>query len=230
MILYIYGASGAGIEIYDMAKRVNGIKNKYSKIVLIDDFQEEATYYGTDRIRFSSCEQYAKGENFEFIISVGEPSARKLLINRVIEKGYDVATLIDGTAIVCDTARISAGCIVCAESVISSNVILEENCMILYNAIVGHDAYVKKNTVICPKATVGGNSIVGEQCFLGLNSSMMQGVNIGDRAIVGMGSMVFKDVEKDCTVVGNPARVTRGNSNHKVFIDNIVEKASNAIM
>lgn len=217
MILYIYGASGAGIEIYDMAKRVNTNIRKYSKIILIDDFQPEEEYYGTMRIHFDSCETFADGEEFEFIISVGEPSARRFLADKVRANGYTMTVLIDDTAIVCDTAKISAGCIINAGAIVSSNVIIEENCMILYHAIVGHDAYVKRNTVICPKATVGGNSIVGEQTFLGLNSSMMQKVNIGNYAIVGMGAMVFKDVPDGCTVVGNPARITKGNDTHKVF-------------
>ena len=29
--------------------------------------------------------------------------------------------------------------------------------------------------------------------------------------------MVFRDLEDGVTVVGNPARVTKGNSEHKVF-------------
>ena len=44
MILFIYGASGAGIEIYDLAYRVNSISNRYSEILFIDDFLEETEY------------------------------------------------------------------------------------------------------------------------------------------------------------------------------------------
>jgi sugar O-acyltransferase (sialic acid O-acetyltransferase NeuD family) len=218
MILMIYGASGAGIEVYDMAKRVNAVNMKYSRILLIDDYKDEEEYYGTQRIHFESCEKVAQGEAFEFIIAVGEPSARRLLADRISDKGYTLTTLVDNTAIVCDTAVLSPGCIVCAGSIVSSNARIDENCFIQYHVIVGHDAHVKKDTVICPKSTVGGNSTVGEQTFLGLNTSMKQGVNIGNRAIVGMGSMAFKDVDDDVTVVGNPARVTKGNENHKVFI------------
>ena len=45
----------------------------------------------------------------------------------------------------------------------------------------------------------------------------MQKVNIGSHAIVGMGSMVFKEVPDGATVVGNPARITKGNAEHRVF-------------
>ncbi len=48
---------------------------------------------------------------------------------------------------------------------------------------------------------------------------MIQGVNIGNQAIVGLGSMVFRNVEDGTTVIGNPARLTKGNSEHKVFVN-----------
>lgn len=217
MILFIYGASGAGIEIYDLAYRVNSISNRYSEILFIDDFLEETEYYGTRRIHFESCEKVASKEETEFIIAVGEPSARKLLLDRIKSRGYNLATLIDNSAIVSETALISPGCIVNANAIISSNVILDENCLVMFQAIIGHDAHVKSSSVICPKSTVGGNSIVGERCFVGINSSMKQGVNLGDDVIVGMGSMVFNDVGANNTVIGNPARITKGNIEHRVF-------------
>ena len=216
MILFIYGASGAAIEIYDLAERVNALSRRYSKIYLIDDFEEESSYYGTERIHFSSCETAAT-EDFEFIIAVGEPSARAFLLKRIEENGYKLATLIDPSATISPTARIAPGCIVNAQSIVSSKVVMEKNCFLGFHVVVGHDAHLKKNTVVCPMATVGGGSIVGENTFIGLNSSMKEGVNLGDHVIVGMGAMVFRSVEDGCTVLGNPARVTKGNDAHRVF-------------
>lgn len=218
MILFIYGASGAAIEIYDLAERVNALSDRYSKIYLIDDFEEEAQYYGTERIHFSSCEKIAT-EDFEIIIAVGEPSARAFLLQRITEKGCKLATLIDPTAMVSPTAKIAPGCIVNAQTIVSSNVVMEENCLLGFHVVVGHDAHLKKNTVVCPMATVGGCSTVGENTFIGLNSSMKERVKLGDNVIVGMGSMVFRSVEDGCTVLGNPARVTKGNDEHRVFRD-----------
>ena len=216
MILFIYGASGAAVEIYDLAERINVLSHRYSKIYLIDDFEEETQYYGTDRVHFSSCERIAK-EEFEFVIAVGEPSARAFLLKRIEESGYKLATLVDPSAIVSPTARIAPGCLVNAQSIVSANAIMEENCLLGFHVVVGHDAHLKKNSVVCPMATVGGGSIVGENTFIGLNSSMRERTNLGDNVIVGMGSMVFRSVEDGCTVLGNPARVTKGNDEHRVF-------------
>jgi acetyltransferase-like isoleucine patch superfamily enzyme len=38
---------------------------------------------------------------------------------------------------------------------------------------------------------------------------VLPGVTIGERAMVGAGAVVTKDVEPDTVVVGNPARVVR---------------------
>lgn len=216
MKLFIYGAGGEGKEDYDILMRSKK-RNKYSRVYFVDDFQSEANFYGTHRIHFSSCQEYRKNEEAEFIIAVGEPSARKMLFNKVISNGYSLATLIDDTAIISDTANISRGCIIKAGAIISSDAVLQENCLVMYDAIIGHDALVQEHSVICPKATVGGHCIVGEQCFIGIGASIIQKINLGNDVIVGMGAMVFREVTNGSTVVGNPARVTRGNTEHKVF-------------
>ena len=217
MILFIYGASGAAIEIYDLAERVNVAAHRYSKIYLLDDFEEETQCYGTERIHFSSCEAVAAEEEFEFVIAVGEPSARAFLLSRIEGKGYKLTTLVDPSAIVSPTAKVMPGCIVDAQSIVSANAVLEKSCFLGFHVVVGHDAHLKENVVVCPMATVGGGSTVRKNTFIGLNSSMKEHVNLGRDVVVGMGSMVFRTVEDGCTVLGNPARVTKGNDEHKVF-------------
>lgn len=49
-------------------------------------------------------------------------------------------------------------------------------------------------------------TIIGNDVFLGANAVILPGVNIGDGAIVGAGSVVTKDVEKNTVVAGNPAK------------------------
>jgi len=44
---------------------------------------------------------------------------------------------------------------------------------------------------------------------LGAGVIVCPGVTIGDRSIVGAGSVVVHDIPSDCLAVGNPARVVR---------------------
>lgn len=46
-------------------------------------------------------------------------------------------------------------------------------------------------------------------CVIGMRSVIMPGVTIGEGAIVGIGSLVTKDVPPYSVVVGNPARIVK---------------------
>ena len=223
MVLFIYGSRAAAVETYDMVIRNDFFDHRYDFVFFIDDFVEESDYYGTKRIHYESCKDYLENEDAEFIVAVGEPSVRKLLFDRIKISGYRIATLIDKTAIVSHSSTIKEGCIISSGAIVSTNAVINENCLVMFQAIVGHHANVGAGCVICPQATVGGFSNVGDETFLGLGSHMIQNANIGSRAVVGLGAMVFKNVEDDTVVIGNPARVTKGNNDNKVFRQSVHE-------
>ncbi|MDG1302237.1 MAG: acyltransferase [Opitutae bacterium] len=50
---------------------------------------------------------------------------------------------------------------------------------------------------------------VGNDCFIGGRAMILKGVTVGDRSIVGAGSVVVKDVPSDVVVAGNPARIVK---------------------
>ena len=51
--------------------------------------------------------------------------------------------------------------------------------------------------------------IIGDDVFIGARSIILKGVTIGDRSVIGAGSVVTRDVPSDCIVAGNPAIVIK---------------------
>lgn len=54
-----------------------------------------------------------------------------------------------------------------------------------------------------------GDTIIGNDVWIGNKATLMQGVKIGDGAIIGTNALVTKDVEPYTIVGGNPAKVIR---------------------
>lgn len=50
---------------------------------------------------------------------------------------------------------------------------------------------------------------IGNGCWLGGGVIVLPGVTIGDRSVIGAGSVVTKDIPEDCVAVGNPCRIIR---------------------
>ena len=50
---------------------------------------------------------------------------------------------------------------------------------------------------------------IGEKVWIGGNVVVLPGVTIGDRTVIGAGSVVTKDIPSDVIAVGNPCKVIR---------------------
>ena len=215
MKIGVYGSGGLGREMYEIACRRNKVSALWDQIVFIDDLLEEGDFFGTKRINFETLKK-SKNE-YECIVAVGEPSAREKLYKKLLSENIKLGCLIDPTAIVSTDAKIGEGTIICEYSTVHTGVELGCNILIQPFCNIGHDIKVGNHTVLSPYCAPGGGSVFGERVYIGMHASVIELIKIGDDAIVGMGSAVFRDVPAGATVVGNPARVTRGNDEHKVF-------------
>ena len=50
---------------------------------------------------------------------------------------------------------------------------------------------------------------IGSDVWVGGGAFLLPGVSIGDRAVIGAGSVVTRDIPPDVVAAGNPARVIR---------------------
>ena len=111
MILGIYGSGGLGREIYEIATRRNLASSLWNQIIFIDDFIDEGGFFGTKRIQFDSLKTHK--EEYECVIAVGAPSVRQRLFQKLTNEEIKLTYLIDPTATVSPTAKISNGTIIC---------------------------------------------------------------------------------------------------------------------
>ncbi len=79
--------------------------------------------------------------------------------------------------------------------------------------VFGRNCMIRNSTTIGNKqlrdGSYSGGPVIGDFVDIGANAVILGEIRIGDRAVIGAGSVVVKDVPANAVVAGNPARVLR---------------------
>ncbi|MDN3681309.1 sugar O-acetyltransferase [Vibrio tapetis subsp. quintayensis] len=65
--------------------------------------------------------------------------------------------------------------------------------------------------------------VIGDNVWIGAKTIILDGVTIGDRSVIGAGSVVTKDIPADVVAVGNPCRVIKTIEQSKMPTDEEIE-------
>lgn len=109
-----------------------------------------------------------------------------------------------GTVIIEDDVQIGANTVIARgaidDTTIRRGAKIDNACFISHNVCIGEDTFIVGETIMF------GGSTVGDKAFISGNSTVRNKVRIENEAMIGMGSVVTKDIGKGVTVMGNPAR------------------------
>jgi acetyltransferase-like isoleucine patch superfamily enzyme len=110
-------------------------------------------------------------------------------------------------------AKIGSRCKISSHTFICEGVVLEDEVFVGHNVTFIND--------LLPRATTGEGQLQTEadwKCVptrvergasIGSGATLLCGITVGQRAVIGAGSVVTKDVPADAIVAGNPAKIIR---------------------
>lgn len=200
-MLYIYGASGHGKVIAEIAE-ANGIEIGG----FIDDNKSDTTLLNYPV--YASLEAANFSIEDTIVFGIGANHIRELLSHKVNTHQIHTA-LVHPKAVVSPRAKIGDGTVVMAGVVINADVVIGIHSIINTNASIDHDCEIGDYVHISPNVGLAGGVKVGDFTHIGIGANVIQYKSIGDKVMVGAGAVILKDVPSNVTIVGNPGKIIK---------------------
>ena len=133
-------------------------------------------------------------------------------------------THIDSKAKIGNNVKIGQGCYVGKSAEIGNNCKIQNNVNIFTGVKIGNNVFIAPNVTFTnvkkPSPYVVAEkyeeTIVKDGVSIGASATILPGITINEGAFIGAGSVVTKDVPRNATVIGNPARIMRRKKDKKV--------------
>jgi sugar O-acyltransferase (sialic acid O-acetyltransferase NeuD family) len=148
-------------------------------------------------------------KNFQVICAVGNPPLRKRLAERAAGMGLGFCTAIHPSVIASKWVEIGPGSVICAGSVLTTDVVIGAHVIVNVACSVSHDSVIGAYCNINPGCRIAGAVRLGEGVDLGMGSAVIQNKSVGEWSIIGAGAVVTKNIPSHVTAVGVPCRVIK---------------------
>jgi sugar O-acyltransferase (sialic acid O-acetyltransferase NeuD family) len=166
---------------------------------------------GTKVFDYSVLGSTADAASIDAMFAVGvashhRPYSRIEIADRSGLPAERFATLVHPLASVSRRASVGRGALIFPFAVVCDSSTVEDHAYLSSFAFIGHHSAVGRGATLAPRASLHGGSRLSSAAYAGSHSVIREGITVGEGAIVGMGSIVMRDVAPGITVIGNPAR------------------------
>jgi sugar O-acyltransferase (sialic acid O-acetyltransferase NeuD family) len=148
----------------------------------------------------------------ELLICAGSATARRAIARRLSELGIGrerYGRIIHPLADVAPGCSVGRGSILLSQVVLTANVQIGDHVVVMPHVTLTHDDVVEDFATLCAGVTLGGGVHVESGAYLGMRSAVRERVAVGHDAVLGMGSVLLRDLPPRQTWAGVPARPLR---------------------
>lgn len=208
--IVIYGIGGFGREIMESLEQQNKATKQYRIVGFVDDDKERVGDIINGHSVIGTGEYLEKYETpICVLVGVGSPNIRKQIINRLKQnKMVEFPNFIaDSVVLNSELVSMGEGNVICSHNIFTVNITIGNYNIINLQNTIGHDVIIDNYVTIAPGCNISGNVTFKDGCDIGTGSCMKQGVTIGESTVIGMGSVVTKNIPSKVVAFGNPCRI-----------------------
>jgi sugar O-acyltransferase (sialic acid O-acetyltransferase NeuD family) len=192
----IIGAGGFGREVYwslDFMERID-------TVFFVDD-----KYWDGKNDLILPLSNFNPNE-YEVVIAVGDPRDRFDMVQRLPKETKYFTHIHKSVQILGDDIEIGEGSIICAGTIITTNVKLGKHTHLNLQTTIGHDCEIGNYFTTAPGAKISGNCKIYSCVYVGTNASIKEKLSIHSFTTIGSNAAVVKNIEESGTYVGVPSK------------------------
>lgn len=206
--LIIVGAGGLGREVAWLVEDINKNTPQWNLLGFVDDGVSGSTVEGYPVLGNVDSLFYMEPLPW-VIVAIANASVRKRIVEKIQQQGMSMATLIHPSIQSSRFVEIGQGSIICAGSVLTTNITLGLYSIVNPNCFIGHDTVLQNYVSLMPGVHVAGEVKLGEGVYMGLHSCVINRTSIDEWSIIGAGATVVSDIPPNSLAIGVPARVVK---------------------
>ena len=192
---YIYGAGGHGKVVWDAMQKSNLGCDGF-----IDD-RAISQWMGLPVLNPTAPEEKSMSS---FHIAIGNNKIREAIADQI--NGVTFFSVFHPNSILSINGTIKHGTFLAAGSLVGPDASIGEHCIVNHYAIIDHDCVIGDFCHIAPHVSLGGGVKIGRGVLIGSGAIVLPGLEIGDYAVIGAGSVITKNVPSSAIFLGNPAK------------------------
>lgn len=207
----VFGVGGFGRGVLALIENINKVEATYNIIGFFDDGHEKGEIINGYPVLGKTEELNLWETELALVISIGNPVVKKRVVSKITNSKVYYPTLIHPSVIIGapDYVKFGEGCIICAGSIINTNIEIGRFVVLNFGCIVGHDVVIKDFSAFMPSCNISGEVLIGEGVYCGTGVKIINQTSISEFAIIGAGAVVTSPIPSYCTAVGVPAKVIK---------------------
>lgn len=205
--LIIVAAGAFGREVLWVAREA---RDTWNILGFLDDAQERQGEEICGIPVLGRIDDWTRFPDAHFVIAVGPPRIKKAIYDRMLAQGTPrFATLIHKSAQMSEYVEIGEGSIICAGCVLTTQIEIRRHVVVNLSCTCGHDTVMEDFVTLAPMIAASSRVTLEEGVEIGMFTTLLPGLRLGVGSMVGMGSVVVKDIPSNELWLGSPAQRRR---------------------
>jgi len=205
----ILGAGGHAREVLDIFMARNAVSPEYDILGFIDENPDHWDMVLNGYPVLGGFDWFGAQDKskLQVICGVGNPVVRHKLVQKAVALGLHFCNIIHPTALLTPFVELGEGVVITAGCILTNRIRAGNHVHVNLGCTISHDCVIEDFCTLAPGVHIAGNVHIKAGYDIGTGAVVIQGITIGEWAIVGAGAVVTKDIPPHTTSVGVPARV-----------------------